>query len=427
MQITREDLNPCTVKLDIVCTPEEVEEGFNRAYKAASKSVRIPGFRPGTAPRHLVEAQVNPQAVHELAAEEIVKATWKKAADEEKLEAFSSPSVDLKKLDKDEKACEYELKVPLKPIVELAEYKNLPASRPKIDVSDEEVEAQIDKMREGKTKREKVTGRGAQDGDVAVVNLKLDKNDADGRTFMVIVGQTFPGLDDMLRGMEAEDLKQGELEFPDNFQEKDWANSKHGVLLTLRSLSSVATPELDDEFAKTYNSENVSDLKNRMKEAILAMKKEQADNLVNEQILDSLVQTSTIHVPDAMWEAVANQRLQDYARVLHEQKKSLEDLAKESGQSLEELAENIRAEAKLYVLRAQAIQEIFTKEDMKVTEEDLNEALYNMSREYEMPPKELFEALQKNQSTQELVHRSINRKVMKFLNSHANVTEVDAA
>jgi trigger factor len=427
MQITREDLNPCTVKLDIVCTPEQVEEGFNRAYKAASKNVRIPGFRPGTAPRHLVEAQVNPQAVHELAAEEIVKSTWKKAAEEEKLEPFSNPTVDLKKLDKDEKACEYELKVPLKPIVELTEYKGLTASRPKIDVSDEEVEAQLEKMREGKSKREKVTGRGAQEGDVAVINVKIDKDDSDGRTFMVIVGKTFEGLDAMLSGMEAEDMKRGELKFPKDFQEKEWANKKHEVLLTLRSLSSVAMPELDDDFAKTYNTENVGDLKNRLKEAILAMKKEQADNLVNEQILDSLVQGSTIHVPDAMWEAVANQRLQDYARVLHEQKKTLEDLAKESGQSIEELAENVRHEAKLFVLRAQAIQEIFTKEEMKVTDEDLNEALFAMSREYEMPPKELFEALQKNESTQELVHRSINRKVMKFLNSHANVTEVDAA
>lgn len=426
MQITREDLNPCTVKLDIVCTPEEVEEGFKRAFKVASKTVKIPGFRPGTAPRHLVEAQVNPQAVAEVAAEEIIKATWKKAADQENLEPFSSPSVDVKKLDKAEKACEYEIKVPLKPIVELAEYKGIAAERPKIDVTEDEVEAQLNKMREGKTKREKVTDRGAHDGDVAVVNIKLDKEGDDGRTFMVIVGQTFEGLDDMLRGMESEDMKRGELTFPENFQEKDWAKKKKTILLTLRSLSSVATPELDDEFAKTYNTENISDLKNRMKEAILSMKKEQADNLVNEHLLDNLVHASTIHVPDNMWESVAQQRINDYAQALRDQNKSVEDFAKETGQSIEELVENIKAEAKLYVLRAQVIQEIFSKEEMKISEQDLNEALVFMSRQYEMPPKELFEALQKNDSTQELVHTAINRKVMNFLNSHANVTEVDA-
>lgn len=427
MQITREDLNPCTVKLGIVCAPEEVEEGFRKAFKVASKSVKIPGFRPGTAPRHLVEAQVNPQAVHEVAAEEIIKATWKKATDQEQLEPFSNPAVELKKLDKDEKSCEYDIKVPLKPVVELSDYKGLPASRPKIDVTDDEVEAQLEKMRQGKSKREKVTGRGAHDGDVAVVNIKIDKDDTDGRTFMIIVGQTFPGLDELLKGMEAEDMKRGELEFPANFQEKDWASSKKEVLVTLRSLSSVAMPELDDEFAKAHNTDNVADLRNRMKEAILAMKKEQADSLVNEQILDGLVHASTIHVPDTMWEQVAQQRIQDLARMLHEQNKNLEDLAKETNQSLDELAENIQAESKLYVKRAQAIQEIFNKEEMKITDEDLNLELGHMAREYEMPPKELFEALQKNKSVQELVHRSINRKVMNFLNTHAAVTEVDAA
>lgn len=422
MQITREDLNPCTVKLDIVCAPEEVKEGYNRAYKVASKSVKIPGFRPGTAPRHLVEAQVNPQAVEEVAAEEIIKATWKKAAEEEKLEPFSSPAVELKKLDKEKGECEYEIKVPLKPVVELAEYKGIAAVRPNIDVTDEEVETQLESMRKGKGKRDKVTGRGAETGDVAVVNIK-EAEDADGRTFMVIVGQTFPAFDELLTGMEAEDMKRGELEFPDTFQDKDWAGSKKTVLVTLRSLSTMAMPELDDTFAQAFKSENIGDLRNRLKEAILANKKEQADNLVNEQILDTLVHTSTIHVPDTMWESVAQQRMQDYGRMLQERNKTLDDLAKESGQSLEELAENIRTESKLFVLRAQAIQEIFTKEDMKITDEDLNTELVHMSREYEIAPKELFEALQKNKSVQELVHRAINRKVMNFLNAHASVTE----
>lgn len=423
MQITREDLNPCTVKLGIVCSSEEVKEGFNKAFKVASKSVKIPGFRPGTAPRHLVEAQVNPQAVHEVAAEEIIKATWKKAAEQENLEAFSSPNVELKKLDRDAGECEYDIKIPLKPVVELAEYKGIAATRPNIDVSDEEVESQLESMRKGKGKRDKVSGRGAEEGDVAVVNLKVEGDEGDGRTFMVIVGKTFPAFDELLTGMEAEDMKRGELDFPDTFQESEWAGTKKTVLVTLRSLSTMALPELDDDFAQAYNSENIGDLRNRLKEAILASKKEQADNLVNEQILDTLVHASTIHVPDNMWEAVANQRMQDYGRMLQERNKSLDDLAKESGQSLDELAENIRAESKLFVLRAQAIQEIFTKEDMKITDEDLNTELVHMSHEYEIAPKELFEALQKNNSVQELVHRAINRKVMNFLNAHASITE----
>jgi trigger factor len=427
MQITREDLNPCTVKLSIVCTPEQVQEGFNRAYKAASKTVRIPGFRPGTAPRHLVEAQVNPQAVAEMAAEEIINKSWKQAADQEKLEAFSSPSVELKKLDKEGGECEYDIRVPLKPVVELSDYKNLPAMRPKIDVTDDEVEAQIQNMRQGKGKRQKVTDRGAEESDVAVINIKVDGEEGDGRTFMVIVGQTFKALDELLKGMEAEDMKKAELTFPANFQEKDWAKKKKDSLVTLRSLSTMSMPELDDEFAQALNTENMGDLRNRLRESILSAKKEQADNYVNEQIMDSLVHASTIHVPDSMWEQVAQQRLNDYARIQQEKGKTVEDLAKDSGQSIEDFVEGIKSESKHFVLRAQAIQEVFNKEGMKIADEDLNTELVALAREYQIPPRELLEALQKNKSIQELVHRAINRKVMNFLNAHAAITETETA
>ncbi|MEQ1933900.1 MAG: hypothetical protein ABL962_08485, partial [Fimbriimonadaceae bacterium] len=172
--------------------------------------------------------------------------------------------------------------------------------------------------------------------------------------------------------------------------------------------------------------ENLDEMRNRIKEAILAAKKEQSDNYVNEQLLDNLVHTSTIHVPDSMWEQVAQQRLQDMVRVQQERKKSLEDLAQEYGKTLEDLANDVKAESKTFVLRAQAIQSIFTKEEMKITDEDLNQELFAMSREYRMEPKLLLEELQKNNSAQELVHRSINRKVMNHLNAHAAITEVEA-
>lgn len=425
MQITREDLNPCTVKLTIVCEPAEVKDGFNRAFKTAAKNVRIPGFRPGTAPRHLVEKQVNPDALTEVAVEEIIKTTWQKAAAQENIKPFNSPSVDVKKVSQEDAACEYEIKISLEPVVELGEFKGLKADRPKIDVSDEEIEAQIEHMRRDAGKREKVTDRGAEAGDVAVVNIRVDGEEGDGRTFMVIVGQTFEGLDKVLTGMEAEDMKRADLKFPESFQEADWRMKELSVLVTLRSIGTMKLPDLDDEFAKTLNIENLDEMRNRIKEAVLVAKKEQSDNFVNEQLLDSLVHSSTIHVPDSMWEQVAQQRLQDMVRVQQERKKSLEDLATEYGKTLEDLANDVRAESKTFVLRAQAIQTIFTKEEMKINDEDLNQELFMMAHEYRIEPKLLIEELQKNNSTQELVHRSINRKVMNLLNAHAVINEIE--
>jgi trigger factor len=432
--VTREDLNTCTVKLTVTCDAETVKAGFDKAYKQAAKRVRIPGFRPGHAPKHLVAQSVDPQMIYELAADELVRKNWKIAVEQEKLEPFQPPVVDLKKLqqgtevDKDgntlEAICEFDVKVPLKPVVELGDYKGLTAERPAIDVTDEEVEQQIEAMRARRGKREAVTGRGAEKGDIAVINIRGEQETGEGKTFMAIVGQTFPALDELLVGMETEDFKSAELEFPNDFQDPEWAGKKIATKVTLRSVSAQQLPELDDEFAKTLNAENVTELRNRVKEVLLRTKQEQVQAYINEQLLDGLVANSKIEVPDTMWEQVANQRLNDIAREQQQLGRKIEDFVAERGMTVEQYVETVRAEAKVFVLRAQAIQEIFVKEEMKIDNEALNQELFLMAQEFGMEPKELAEALQKNDSLQEVYHRAIHRKVMNLLNSSATIKEV---
>lgn len=423
MTVTREDINPCTVQLSVICAPEQVTAGFDRAYREASKKIRVPGFRPGHAPKHLVQQSVNREALQESAADHIVSAVFKVALKDQAIEPFLRPSVEVKKLDEEAKECEFVARVPLKPVVELADYKSLKAERPAIDVTDEEVEQHLEEMRQRKSTREAVTGRGVKDGDVTVVNIRVEGEAGDGRTFMTIAGQTFPQLDQVLAGMNAEDMKSADLTFPENFQEKDWAGKTFHCQVTVRSVSAVKMPDLDDEFAKQYNLENVSDLKIRLKEIILKAKREQAAQFVNEQLLDNLLAASTIHVPDQMWEQVAYTRLQDIAREQQGQGSTLEKYAEQNGMTVEQLVEAVKAEAKLFVQRAQAIQDIFVKEGMKLTDQDLTLELQEMALEFRMDPETLFNELKKNNALQELTHRSINRKVMNFLNSHAEITE----
>lgn len=427
MTVTREDLNPCTVRLNVVCEPEQVSAGFDRAYRDASKKVRIPGFRPGHAPRHLVANTIDKEALNEMAAEHIINSAFKKALAEQELEPFLRPSVEVNKIDEATKECEFVARVPLKPQVELADYKALTAQRPKIDVDDSEVEHQIEEMRAKKSTREAVTGRGVDDGDVTVVNIKVDGEAGEGRTFMTIAGQTFPELDAVLVGMQAEDMKSADLPFPESFQEKDWAGKKLHCQVTVRSVSSVKLPELDDTFAKQYNLDNIDDLRRRLKEVILGARMDQAQQYVNEQLLDNLLAASTINVPDPMWEQVAYTRLQDIAREQQEKNKTVEQFAEEIGMTVEGLVEAVQSEAKLYVQRAQAIQDIFLKEEMKLTNEDVNLELAQMAAEFKMKPEEVWNELKKNEATQELTHRAINRRVMTFLNAHATIQEVDAA
>ena len=425
MQITREDLNPCTIKLSVVCSPEQVSDAFDRALKAISKEVRLPGFRPGHAPKHMVEKMVSKDELYNQAADELVRRTYEKALKDQNIEPDPGvrPSVELEELDREAKTATYSAKVPLPPKIELSEYKGLPANRPAIEVTDEEVQYQITELRKRQGSREAVLDRNAQEGDYGVVNIKVEGETGEGRTFMVVIGQTFPSLDAALPGMASEEMRSVELEFPDNFSDKALAGTKQKSQITLNSISAVSMPELNDEFAKALNSDSVEELTARMRESIVQAKEQMTRDMVQDQLLESLRGSSKIEVSDNMWEALANQRLSEISQEVRRQGKTIEDYAKENGMTVEELVKAWHEQAKVHVERAMVVREVFAKEKLAITNEELNTELFAMAQEYQMEPMELLEAMRKAGSLQELQFRAISRKVTDFLIENAVITE----
>lgn len=424
MQVTKEELNVCTLKLQVVCSPDDMSAGFDRALKQFAKRVKVPGFRPGLAPRSLVEQAVPPQDLMNAAADEVIRTTLQAALKEHEITPSDGPVVELKSFDRDKGECEYSAKVPLAPVVDLGEYHGLEAERPSVDVADEEVDSQLEELRQRSAKREAITDRGAAEGDIAVVNLKADGETGDGRTFMMIVGKTFPALDQALAGMVAEEMKSLDLDFPMEFQESDWAGKKLHCQLTVRSINGVRLPPMDDEFAKSMKSKDLEELRKRLLEHMQAAKQNMAQDYVNEQLLNSLVSKSTVHVPDTMWEAVANRRLTEINSELQQQKKTLEEYAKENGMTLEELISAWQGEAKTQVVRAVVVREIFTKEKMKLNNAILSQELALMAAEYGIPPQELFDSLKKNKQLHEVEFRAVYKMVVDLLNREAKISEM---
>lgn len=432
MQVTREDLNPCTVRLEVVCSPEEVTQGFDKAYKQIAKHLRVPGFRPGNAPKKIVAQMAPKEEVLRLASDNIVRTTIQKAIKEQDLRLHDSPVVDLKELEEDPPACAYTAKVPLAPVVELGDYRGLEANRPRPVAGDEEIDRYLEEIQKRGSEQKPVTDRGIETGDVCLVNIKIDGESGDGRNFMTVAGRTFPTLDAVLEGMRVEEIKHAELEFPASFQEKDWAGKEHPVTVTIRSVSSVAAPAMDDEFARSIpkdfaslKSESLAELRAKIAKRIEVVKGEMADEFVEEQLLNALISSSKVIVPDTMWEGVANQRLHDIQQEVREAGGTMEDYAKERGMTLDELVQKWRDQAKLHVERAVVANHIFIREKMVLSNEDFTSTLVRMAREYGVDPATLFEFMKKNKNTTELQTRAIYRKVIEFLRDSAKITEVD--
>lgn len=426
IQVTRTELNPCTIQLEVVCTPEQVQAGFAKAVKALSKRVRVPGFRPGQAPPKMVEQMVDPQAVIEQAADEVVRETFAKAMEQESLKPDSQPSVEITKFEKEPPACEFKAKVPLAPKVELADYKGLPVTKRVATVTDDEVGRQIDELRKRGGKKQEVKDRGIQEGDVAVVNIRLEGAGEEGRNFMIIAGQTFASLDEAILGMRSEQIKSAKLEFPEAFQEKDWAGETKETTITIRSVSAVAMPELDDTFAQSLRAENLDDLKAKVSEAIRRAKEEVAQEMVYEQLLDHLLAKSQVFVADNTWESVANRRLNEMQQELVSKKSNLEEHAKANGMTLQELIDAQRLEAKVHVERAVIIERVFKSEEMKISQQDLDNHFLQIAAENNIPEDQLQKFAKEfgAQIRDEVVFRSMYGKVMSFLSENAQVTEV---
>jgi len=424
--VQREDLNPCTVRLEVVCTPDEVDDAFQRALKGFAKRMKLPGFRPGHAPKEMVESLVTKEELYQAAADAIVQKVCRVAIEQEQLKPDDNPMVNVGKLDRDERVCEFTAQIPLPPVVELGEYKGLPAEKPAVAVTDDEVQSQLEELRKRRGKREAITDRGVQEKDIAVINIRPDGEEGEGRNFMTIAGQTFPQLDQAISGMEVEEMKQLDLTFPENFQEKDWAGKTKHCQISVRSLNSIRLPELDDAFAQDLQTKDIDELKQRVGEQLRTAKESMIADYVNEQLQEELLKRSTVHVPNNMWEAVASQRLRELAAEVQKRGQTMEGYAQENGMTQEALIEAWTNEAKTHVMRAVAIRDIFVKEGMRLSNADLNAELLGMSREYEMAPDELFQTLKKSGGLRELEFRAIFRRVIQFLNENANIKEVAA-
>jgi len=428
MQVTREDLNPCTIKLTIVCEPEEVSSGFEKSVKKIAKTLKMPGFRPGHAPKGLVESLIDPNRLAQEAMDSIVKDSLKKAIDDlgEKPDPMTRPSVNVEVLNRDERACTFTAKIPMPPIIklELKDAKGLPIEKQTAEVSDEEIQYQIDELRSHSSTQVALTGRGVQEGDVAFVNIRPDDSAVESRSFMTIAGQTFPVLDEALMGMKVEEMKHLELEFPKNFQEKDWAGKTMFAQVTLNSASAVKLPDVTDEFAKKLNAESVEELKQKLKDRILFAKEQMVREMMIEQAMTKLLERAEVQVSDNSWEDIANRRLQETDAEVREQGKTLADYAQDNGMTLEELVRAWQEKAEIYIKRAFLIREIFTHEKMQLVDRDISRELIEMAYENQISPEEMYETLKKNNGVEELRFRAISRKVTDFLIENADIKEV---
>ena len=390
MKSTVETLEDNRVKLSVEVDEAEFDTAVDAAFKRIAKEVRMPGFRPGKAPRRLLEAQFGSAVGREEALRESMPEYYAKAVIEHDVDVVAPPEIEITGGQEDGPV-QFEAVVEIRPSVSAAGYDGLRVEIPNPTPSDEEIDEQIDNLRKNFAELETVE-RAAEDGDHVTIDIEATHEDepVPGLTttdydYEVGSGAVVAEIDENLRGTSAGDDVEFEAEHPDPDEDEPLKFS-----ISVKEVKEAVLPDLDDEFA-TANSEfeTVAELRDDMATRLGTMRIQQANMAVQQKTAEALAELITDEIPESMVENEINARLQDLVQQLQQQGMDVGAYLDAVGQSAESLAAEFREPAEQAVKVDLALRSVADLQELVPDDDALDEYLAEMAGPAAQDPDEL--------------------------------------
>ncbi|MBI4304965.1 MAG: trigger factor [Chloroflexi bacterium] len=378
MKVTQDEIVDRQTVLHIEVDADEVEDHLGRAYRRLVGRVAIPGFRKGKAPREIFERQYGRDRLLEEALESLVPDAVNKAIEQNSLEIASSPHVSIEER---QPLPKLKATVPLKPIVELSDYKSIRFDDQPEPVTDEQVESVINRAREAQATFEPVD-RPLELGDMAVLGAVEAK--AGDRTvltgkdaeYVLHAEATYPapGFADQLVGSKAGDSKSFTLKLPDNFRDQAAAGKPAGFKVVVSGVKGKNLPALDDEFAKSIGegAETLEQLREKVRSELEKRAAEEHRNKLEQKALDAIVDATRFEIPPLMVDHETEHLLVDQHEALSRYKLSFRDYMQSVGKTGDQVVNETRDSALRRVKRALALQELVKAEGVTATDEEID-------------------------------------------------------
>lgn len=398
MKSTVEQLSPTRVRITTEVPFEELEPDFDKAFKQLAKQIRLPGFRPGKAPRKLLEARIGRGAVLEQVVNEALPARYSEAVSTTDVKPLGQPEIEITKIE-DGQELVFTAEVDVRPEITLPDLSALTITVDPIEVTDEDIDKELQTLR---ARFGTLTGvdRPAQEGDFVSIDLSAtvdgeDVPDAktEGLSHEIGSGQLIEGLDEAIIG-----LKSGETKvFTTTLAAGEHAGKEAEVTVTVGSVKERELPEPDDEFAQLASEfDTIDELKANLSEQVQRYKRIQQAESIRDKTLETLLEQVEIALPEKIVQAQVDETVHQAIHGLdHDEEKFAEALA-EQGSSREEFDADARSSAEKAVKTQLLMDAIADDLDVQVGQNDLTERLVLMSRQYGIEPQQLLQVLQQN-------------------------------
>ncbi|TFV59657.1 trigger factor [Mycobacterium sp. PS03-16] len=398
MKSTVEKLSPTRVRINVEVPFTELEPDFDRAFKELAKQVRLPGFRPGKAPRKLLEARVGREAMLDQVVGEAVPGRYTEAVTSSEVQPLGQPEIEITKKEYGEDLV-FTAEVDVRPEITLPDLSALEITVDPIAVDDDEVDAELDNLR---ARFGTLTGveRPAQTGDFVSIDLTatVDGKDVpeattEGLSHEVGSGQLIDGLDDAIVGLSEGESK----EFTTTLAAGEHAGKEAQVTVTVKSIKERELPEPDDEFAQLASEfDTIDELKESLIEQVRRVKRVQQAEQIRDKALELLLEQTEVPLPEKIVQAQVDDSLHNAIHPFdHDEDRFAQQLT-EQGTTREEWDTENRTNAEK-AIKTQLLMDALADElDVQVGQQDLTERLVLMSRQYGLEPQQLLQILQQN-------------------------------
>lgn len=420
MDIRIEKLEKCQTKVVVTTNTETWKSSQEKAFKQIAAKTEIKGFRKGHAPENIVKAHINKAEVLRTASDTIIDEAYQKAVKEHNLRPFYQPELNITKLDEDN--FEFELVFTGAPEVTLGEYKNIVIKKDKVEVTDEDVNKKIDELLNKNVELEVVENGSVEHGNTVVLDFEgfVDGKAFDGgkaENFSLEIGSnTFiPGFEDQLIGMKSGEEGEINVKFPEKYVEH-LANKDATFKVKIHEIKRKVIPTLNDEFVKEADIENVNtveELKAYYKKQVEEEKNAAAADKQVTELVNKVCENATFEVSDKIVEEEAGYMVNNFKGRIEQQGLSYAEYLKMTNQTEDQILTQAKDEAVKNLKQMFVLHQIGLKEDIKVSDEEVNAELENMSKMYQMSVDDVKKALggRMDQISNELR----NRKIVNYL------------
>ena len=420
-----EQLGNSMVKVTLEISPEQFEKAMEIAYNKNKKQISVPGFRKGKAPRKMVEKMYGKEIFHEDAINAVLPEMYDEAVKELNLDVMSRPEVSVDSIEEG-KPVVVTCEVAVKPEVTLGEYKGLEVEAEDATVTEEEVNAEIERIANRNARMVEVTDRAAQMDDILTIDFE---GFMDGVAFAGGKGENhdlklgshsfIDTFEDQLVGKNVGDECEVNVTFPAEYHQKDLAGKPAMFKVAVKAIKFNEVPEINDEFVKEVSEfDTLDEYKADTKKNLEERKAKQVEESRKAKLLSKVVETSTMDMPEPMVLEQCDQMINNFAQTLRYQGMDMQKYMEMTGSTIDTMRQSVRSEAERRLKESLVLEAIAKAENLEATDEDVEKELETMASMYGMEVEKLKAAVTEAE-TESIKGELKTKKALEFIAENA--------